>query len=328
MDGNGHNAAVSWDDIPFDITPPPPTSPSEENFVTRTEINGWWVERLNAEGTLKYAYSIRRHIRINLKLIKDYGMDALSTAIKEVDPNKPLSEDDEEESSIEIIQQRFAYHHVGISETLLLAGDVCVRGTLPGNRLFRGVRNYFGHKFTTADANTGTETVAFAMKGLKEQYEELLKVVENTIKLLQPILKDEEVWETVVQKVVVDWGLSTGNGLTETGDDPTVVEGDDDSDDGKNYVEDSPGATDLCKESENLYTQDSVWYRCPNCGYEGQINEVYYEDQETTGQEGLNSDSCQEAFLDEAGSLDEEEIWSDVEAHQVDPLALSPLEDD
>lgn len=191
-----------------------PNPVDEEYKYYTTTFHDETVFRWEVQRALDYVKSICIHLHRVLSLISTHGEEALSTpsSISHFDIHAVLDGGIEEESELEKAQHSFAVHHISLSE--------CLKGMssswgLPSYTEVSERRNWFCHNYCTPDAEYGGSGMAWAVRGGKEKYEDLLQKARSTIATLNALIDDETVWTKFEPQ---DWRTGVRGGVDAGGD--------------------------------------------------------------------------------------------------------------
>jgi hypothetical protein len=168
--------------------------PVDEDYpYYTTTFHDETVFRWEVQRGLDYTKSIYMHLQRVLSLISTHGEEALSSPspVSHFDIHAVMEGGIAEESGLEKAQHSFAVHHTAISECLKALGS---SWGLPSYEEFRKQRNWFCHDYCTPDAEYEGKGMAWAVRGGKEKFEDLLQEVVTPILALTALMDDETAW--------------------------------------------------------------------------------------------------------------------------------------
>jgi hypothetical protein len=97
--------------------------------------------------------------------------------------------------TLELAQNSFAIHHIGISETLIDADNLGTQAFgLPAYDDYRLARNFFAHAFPTPKVDKNGCNLSWAMQGKRDLYEGLLRHGKANVDMLERQLLDDGLW--------------------------------------------------------------------------------------------------------------------------------------
>ena len=140
--------------------------------------------------TLAHLYCLRKHLNANLALLQQYGEADLAA------PIPPTDRKADSLTPLEVAQNSFAIHHIGIHETLSSVSiGLSLQLGLPDREPFRQSRNFFAHDFGTPNVMLHPyQNLSTEVRGKTALYDPLLIQVETNIKLLDEQLANKDNW--------------------------------------------------------------------------------------------------------------------------------------